>query len=271
MALALLSCSHLAPAPTPTPVPSPTPSPTPEALPTATPEPPDTGWQTVQPDVEVRQVPVPSGDVAERLLIVRLDPRRFHFRVLYTPGVGRVVSEWNNGFNTAPLMVLNGGYFTPEYETAGLLVSDGQVYGSPYSEYAGMLAILPGGRTEVRWLAAQPYDASEMLLGAVQSFPVLIKPGGVMGFPADADEGLPARRTVVAQDRRGRILFVVAPRGYLSLHELAVWLAGSDLMLETALNLDGGQSTGLFLTADQARFEIDSQVPVPSVIAVMPR
>lgn len=134
-----------------------------------------------------------------------------------------------------------------------------------------MFAVSPSpGRGEeevsVRWLREWPYDPDEPLVEAVQSFPVLVKPGGVMGFPADADEGKPARRTVVAQDRSGSILVIVAPRGYLSLHELAVFLVGSDLEVDVALNLDGGGSTGLWLEAGGVGVEIDSITPVPSVI-----
>jgi len=133
-----------------------------------------------------------------------------------------------------------------------------------------MFAVLPGGRVEVRWLAARPHDPNETLLEAVQSFPVLVKPGGTMGFPPDPQD-VPARRTVVAQDREGRILFLVASEGYLTLHELARWLGGSDLGLEVALNLDGGQSTGLYFAEGEARVEIDSQAPVPAVIVACRR
>jgi uncharacterized protein YigE (DUF2233 family) len=264
LALTLLACNLLGPTPTPTPTPSSTPTHT--LVPTPTPELEDSGWEVLEAGVELRQVPVHTGDVTERLLLVRLDPARFRFRVLYTPGEARRVSEWAAVAGWLPLLVVNGGYFTAEHQATGLLVSDGQVYGSPYSGFAGMFSVLPGGRVEVRWLAERPYDPSEMLLEAVQSFPMLVKPGGVMGFPTD--DGQPARRTVVAQDRQGRILFVVAPRGYLTLHEMARRLTGSDLDLDVALNLDGGQSTGLYLMAGETQTEVDSLVPVPSVIAV---
>jgi hypothetical protein len=82
----------------------------------------------------------------------------------------------------------------------------------------------------------------------------------------------------VAQDLQGRILIIVAPRGYLSLHELARFLAESDLDLNVALNLDGGFSTGLWLRAGEPALAplysppvvltTDSLVPVPSVISV---
>ena len=269
LVLTLLACNVAVPAPTPTPLPTPTstPSPIPTPSVTPTPEPADTGWESVATGVELRQVLVPAGDVAERLLVVRITPRSFRFRVLYTPGMARRVSEWAAAPG-GPLLVVNAGYFTPENLTTGLLVSDRRPYGVPYGEYAGMFAVLPGGRVEIRWLTARPYDPEEMLAQAVQSFPVLVKPGGIMGFPADADDGRPARRTVVAQDLEGRILFVVAPRGYLSLHQMARWLVGSDLNLEVALNLDGGQSTGLYLAAEGRNVQVDSLVAVPSVIAV---
>jgi hypothetical protein len=75
----------------------------------------------------------------------------------------------------------------------------------------------------------------------------------------------------VAQDFGGRILLIVAPRGYLGLHELAVFLAESDLGIDIALNLDGGYSTGLWLEADEGSARIDSRVAVPSVISVETR
>jgi hypothetical protein len=259
----------LTPLPSPTPRPSPTPYPTPR--PTSTPEPPDTGWQSLQPGVELRevtlrQVRVETGAVAERLTIVRLDPASVHWRVHYDPTAPRPVSAWAERLQ--PLLVVNGGYFTPENETTGLLVSDGRVWGTPYAEFAGMFTVTADGQVSVRWLRDQPYDPNEPLMEALQSFPVVVKPGGVMGFPADADDGRPARRTVVAQDLEGRILIIVAPRGYLSLHELARFLAESDLELDVALNLDGGFSTGLWLRAGERSVEVDSLVPVPSVISV---
>ena len=262
--------------PTPTPPPSPTPWPTPTLYPTpwptSTPEPPDTGWQPLQPGVELRQIrvdverPAEADAVAERVTIVRIDPNAVRFRVHYDASASRPVSAWAEDLR--PLLVVNGGYFTPENETVGLLISDGRVWGTPYGDFAGLFAVTADGMVDVRWLRDRPYDPAEPLTEALMSFPVLIKPGGVMGFPADADDGRPARRTVVAQDYDQHILVIVAPRGYLSLHELASFLAGSDLGLDVALNLDGGFSTGLWLRTDQKSIEIDSLVPVPSVISV---
>jgi uncharacterized protein YigE (DUF2233 family) len=170
-----------------------------------------------------------------------------------------------------PTLIINGGYFTPENQTTGLLISDGQTWGNIYGDFAGLFAVTADEQVSVRWLRDHPYDPTEPLTQAVMSFPVLVKPGRVMGFPADADAGTPARRTVVAQDNQGQILFIAAPRGTLSLHQMAVFLTESDLEIDVALNLDGGFSTGLWLEADDASTRVDSHVPVPSIISVKAR
>jgi len=230
------------------------------------PPPPDTGWQFLEPGVWLREMDVATGSALERVTIVRLDPTLVRFRVRYEPANPRPISAWATALS--PLMMVNGGYFAPAGEATALLISNGRPAGPPLGDFGGMFAVTADGQASVRWLREQPYDPEEGLAEAVQSFPVLVKPGGVMGFPADGDEGMPARRTVVAQDEAGHILIMVAPRGYLSLHELAVFLADSDLGIDVALNLDGGSSTGLWLNSGETSVKIDSRTPVPSVIAV---
>ena len=270
-------CAFFQPSPTPTPLPTltSTPLPTPIRWPTATPEPPDTGWQLLQQGVEMRRLLVEADSAAgetgesEYLAIVRLDPSTVHFRVHYNPDQPLKVSAWAEQLQS--LLVINGGYFTPEYAATGLLISDGQTWGAVYGDFAGLFAVTADEQVSVRWLRDRPYDPVEPLTQGVMSFPVLVKPGGMMGFPADADDGMSARRTVVAQDFEGRILFIAAPRGHLSLHEMAVFLAASDLGIDEALNLDGGPSTGLWLQSDESPIGIDSYAAVPSTISVTTR
>lgn len=241
-------------------------SPVPTLYPSPTPLPPDTGWQRVQPGMEIRGLDVAAGQTTERVTIVRLNPDSVRFEVHYALQAAYPVSVWAG--QTGALLVANGGYFTPELAVTGLTIAQGERFGTPLPDYAGMLAVTSDDRVSVRWLRSWPYDPGEPLREAIQSFPVLVKPGGVMGFPADADDGRPSRRTVVAQDRQGRILLLVAARGYLSLNELAVWLADSDLDIDVALNLDGGTSSGLWM-ADGP--QIDSLTAVPAVVAVFAR
>ena len=227
---------------------------------------PDTGWQPLEPGVDLRQMDVGARYGAERATIVRLDPAVVRFHVGYDPANPRRLSDWAT--ESGALVAINGGFFAPENDAIGVIASNRQRWGSTLGSYAGMFAVTADEQVSVRWLTTWPYDPGESLAEAVQSFPVLVKPGGQMGFPADADDGTPDRRTVIGQDRTGRIVIVVAPSGLLSLHELAAFLAGADLDLDIALNLDGGSSTGLWLSAGEREINIDSASPLPVVILI---
>jgi exopolysaccharide biosynthesis protein len=236
-------------------------------FPTVTAEPVDTGWSRLAPGVETRQLSVDTSSGRERLRLVRVDPDLTRLRVLYQPTYPRTVSQWAASLPRA-LAVVNGGYFAADYQTTGLIISDGARSGQSYGDYAGMLAVDTDGQVSLRWFGTRPFNPNETLAQAIQSFPVLVKPGGKMGFPPDADEGMASRRTVVAQDTGGRIILLASPQFRFSLHELAVWLTESDLELDIALNLDGGTSTGLWIKGQEN--PIDSLIPVPAIIAIEP-
>jgi uncharacterized protein YigE (DUF2233 family) len=208
----------------------------------------------------------PAGEIIETITLLRIVPASYQFSVLYTPGSARTVQQW--AADSQVIITLNAGFYTPEYIATGLVIVDGVRHGQSYDGYGGMLAVRQEG-VQVRSLADTPHDPNEPLLAAVQSFPVLIKPGGVLGFPEE--DGITARRTVIAQDRGGRIIIVVCPHGSFTLHQLATFLLDSDLDLDTALNLDGGTSTGLSFTLGEEHFEVPSLVPVPAVITIRPK
>ena len=204
----------------------------------------------------------------ESLYVFRLDQNVFRLDVAYheTP---QNIEDWQKETNA--VMVVNGSFFRVEeekYIPNGLTIVNGQVLGSSYEGFGGMLAIHDAW-AELRWLVHEPYIPGEPLRAALQSFPVLVKPGGEPGFPAEFEDNIAARRTVIAQDREGRILFVLAPRGHFTLHQLSLYLTESDLNLDIAINLDGGPSSGIMLA--EPREIIPSQTLLPIVILVHAR
>ena len=102
-----------------------------------------------------------------------------------------------------------------------------------------------GNGPRLRWLRQQPYDPAEAIDAGLQSFPILVKPAEQGGY--SDDNPLKARRTVIGQDKSGRILFVIASGGAFTLTEMSDFLLRSDLDLAVALNLDGGGSSGILL------------------------
>ncbi len=226
----------------------------------------DTGWQTLALGRETRTLTLLSeqGLIVEEVSILRLDLATHELRVAYQLGEPLPLATWLA--DSGAVAVANGGYFTPDFFATGLVVVDGQSFGSSYGDFAGMLAV-SDTTTELAWLAERPSLPSEPLRYGLQSFPMLIKPGGVADYPDDGSD--PSRRTVIAQDSQGRMLLMVANWGHFSLHALSQFLAETDLDLDVALNLDGGTSSGL-ITAETG-IDVPGYVPVPAVILVFPR
>ena len=258
---ALLACDS-----TPSPLPTYTPAPTTLATRPPTAEPDDTGWQSQGNGVELRRLRVEVNGVSNRLWLARLDPARVRFRVLYDPDNPRQVAEW---FAAAqPLLAVNASYFAEDMHATGLIISDEVRNGQSYVGFGGMFAVRTD-RVEVRWLVAKPYSPAEPLRQAVQAFPMLVHSGGKPGV--GDDDGQLARRTVVGQDRRGRIVFVVSSDLFFTLKSLSAFLAASDLELDTALNLDGGTSSGMLVAGSDGPAGVDSWVKVPAVIVAEAR
>ena len=231
---------------------------------------PDTGWSLLQPGLERRLIRIfnAQNQLVETMYIWRLDQKYFRFDVAFDQK-GKSLEGWQK--ETSASLVMNGGYFRTEnekYFPNGLTILNGRSSGKSYQGYGGMLAINEY-QAEVRWLVEKPYNAQEALHAALQSFPILVKPGGQLGFGPEREDHRPARRTVIGEDREGRILFILAPRGYFTLHQLSVYLTESDLKLDIALNLDGGGSTGILVS--NPREMISPGTLLPFVVLVYPR
>ncbi len=230
---------------------------------------PDSGWQPGRPGIELRHMQAIAAPdrTAVPLVIVRLDPAKVRLRVAYAPEQPRGIRGWFEA--RRPLVAINGSFFTPEYQATALLVSDGNVSGTSYTDFGGMLSVAPDGGVSLRALRDQPYDPAESIEQALQSFPMLVFPGGEPA--AIEDDRRRARRSAVAIDRAGRLLLLVSSTSDFTLRGLADWLSQSDLDVDRALNLDGGSSTGLYLSDGVLQEAIDSFGPLPIVLLVEAR
>lgn len=256
-------------APLPTLMPTPTGAPpAPPAQPAATPPAPaDTGWLAAAPGAELRRLTVEVAGQAAPVSIVRLDPAQLRFRVGYSPDEPPALPAW--AASSGALATINGGFFDEAGRTVALLVHDGQAVGESYQGRGGMFAVAPDGAVSLRALSDTPYDPGEPLAEALQGWPLLVRPGGEAAYTYE--DGERDRRSAIGLDRAGRVLLIAAPSPAFTLAELSSWLAGADLDLDAALNLDGGSSTGLILLSATAPERIDAFAPLPIVLMALPR
>jgi uncharacterized protein YigE (DUF2233 family) len=231
---------------------------------------PDSGWVAIGPGIEWRRLlaDIPNHNRQAPVHIVRLDQQAVQFRVGYTPAAPQPFAEWCDAEGV--VAAINGGFFEADYQTTALVISDGVAYGSSYQGQGGMFAVDVWGNVSLRYLLDTPYDPSEPLQQAIQGWPMLARPGGER-LAFSETSGQRARRSVIAMDRSGNVLLLAFPGSDFLLDELAAWLLASDLDIDSALNLDGGSSTGLCVRTESHQERIDPFVPLPTVLQVRPR
>ena len=222
------------------------------------------GWQAVRSGVQLREMYREAAAKSGRALVVRIDPAQVDFHVQYQPDHPLRVAEWYS--NSQALIVMNSSFFDGANRAVGQIVTDGVGGGQAHERMQGAFYLTAVGAT-VWPLQGWIKPAGLQVLEAVESFPMLLLPGGLLN-PEIADDTRAARRTVVAVDRAGRVVFIVTPGSTFTLYGLAVWLANSDLDLDTALNFDGGSSSGLAVWTPTGVWGVDSTNRVPAVITV---
>lgn len=226
-----------------------------------------TSWQTISPGLEKRvYLPPPENEVT-KVVVLRIDPAYYTFRVHYRPGAPLTIRQWANALPGAVAFV-NANFFDENGNALGLLVADGQAYGQSFVDRGGTF-LVQNGQPRVRSNIAEPYTGESLEQG-VQGFPMLIL-DGAQAYTDTAQDRF-TRRTVVAQDSDGRIVLLVTPLIGLTLLDLSAFLPTTDMSLMNALNLDGGGSTLMYLNVNGTpEYIVTSLDPVPAVLAVYPR
>ena len=221
-------------------------------------------WQSPRPGIEVVQMIAQVNQRDEAMTVARVTPQQIRVQVRYAQTAPKRVREWYLAEEAD--LVINGGYYSPENQALGLLIMNKQRFGQSYRGFGGMFAVR--NRTlSLQWLKTQPYRADSAIDFALQCFPMLVTRGRVV--EGIQDNGEQNRRSFVALDQRGRMLFGITQAAQWTLTDLAQYLQkASQFEIVEALNLDGGASTGLWIRGmDDARLT-DSFDEVPAVITV---
>jgi uncharacterized protein YigE (DUF2233 family) len=241
----------------------PTPKPSPTLMPTVAPITSD-GWQPIRSGVFRRDMLADPLSKTGRVNVVRIDPAQVDFHVHYQPESPLKVREWYS--TTQALVVINSSFFDSANRAVGQLTADGKSDGQSHQRMEGAF-YLTGVGAAVWPLRGWTKPAGLQIIESIESFPMLLLPGGLLN-PEIPNDARTARRTVVAVDRSGNLLFIATPTSAFTLHGMAVWLANSDLDIDTALNLDGGSSSGIAAWTPTGVWGFDSVGRVPAVVTV---
>lgn len=196
-------------------------------------------WVEVEPGFEVAEMAVTAeGAEVDRLLLNRIDPRRFRFVVRSAPDADRDLDGWEQALPDEVLIV-NGSYFDKRGRPDTPVVTE-RVAGGPVAYEARGGAFVEDG-TGAALLDLKGRDWRRELAGAqdaMVSYPMLI------GADGAARTGRESRwlsnRTFLGQDGAGRVVVGTTREAFFSLARLAAFLKAAPLDLRLALNLDGG-------------------------------
>jgi Phosphodiester glycosidase len=231
----------------------------------------DENWNSLSAGVQWRRLTYRASDNHDvGTVVVRIDPTMATFKVIADPANARLIQNWPLALPGA-IVIVNASYFDTSFNPIGLIAIDGNVMGRSIPRNDTGMFQVQNNAVKVRSLFLEPYNNTERFDQAAQGFPVLMVRGQVApSFNPDVAT-LSARRTVIAQDKKGRILFIVTPFATTTLSDLAKWLGNSGLDIDTAVNMDGGSSTCLYLaTGGPSAYTVNIQ-PVPVVVAVYSR
>jgi uncharacterized protein YigE (DUF2233 family) len=211
-----------------------------------------------------------ESDTGERaqLHLAIFDTRKITLRVIDQPNETRndlaSVMSSNNY-----LAGVNGGYFDPNHQPVGLLISGGRMI-APFRRARLLSGILSVANGRVRLQRVSEFSMKREVDEALQCGPFLVDHGRIVD---GLDDSASARRTFIAMGTGDGIAL-----GYcsaISLAQLSRVLASGkitdDFRIERALNLDGGSSSAFWFRDGTAPFSIPEQKIVRDFIGIVPR
>jgi len=177
-----------------------------------------------------------------------LPQNAFEARILSNrlrPGDIAIVADLAEETNA--IVGINGGFFSDTGYPDGLLILDGKRIGYARDDWKGFFSIDESGAASIA-MAALPQARY-----AMQGFPMLIEPGGVMGIRKD--DRVQTRRSIIAQSGSTLVAMVASQ---ISLFELASMLMDNPGAFglphfDTALNLSGSATSGFYARTPKGR------------------
>jgi hypothetical protein len=195
-------------------------------------------WRQIAQGFEVTELPVVAeGIEVDRILLARIDPKRFRFVVRNKPAGNKELADWMTELHAA--LVINGSFFTLQGTPSTPIVSAG-VRSGPVSYAAKHGAFVASANSvSIRDLTKEDWrSAIRDGDDAMVSYPLLVAEDG--SNRVTANPYWLANRSFVGEDKAGMIVVGTTKEAYFSLDRFAAFLREAPLELKTALNLDGG-------------------------------
>lgn len=236
-------------------------------------------WNSLGKGIALRRIEIKRGNEVLPLILtaVRFDPAEFQFKVSATPmeKVGET-SISQVAKKLGAVGVINGSFFNPNIGILGLAISGGKSISkvTVAGENRGIFAVKHHAPILVHRDIFYDMEYNQGTTEAIQSGPWLVvadKPQTTFKHPAQI-----SRRSAVGMDKVGRVLFVVTDTvlNGIAFGNFAKLLAEdgkNGFGCKSALNLDGGTSTQLWVRNDKGGRFVRGMLNVPVYLVAIPK
>lgn len=227
-----------------------------------------TTWRELSPGLWYTQLTIPTLRSTGYVHAFKVDLSYFRFSIALAKEYdGRFSSAQNLTLASKGLLGINGGFFSPEMDSLGLRISEGELLSRfKKSPWWGVFMINDG---QAKVVSAKQYQSADSIDFAIQSGPRLLVDGKIPQLRPGVDS-----RSALGIRRNGQVIILATQSLYLSTKELAEIMQRAEskngLACWQALNLDGGSSTQLYAKINDFTLSIPSFMPVADVVVLMP-
>lgn len=228
-------------------------------------------WQTLADGL---QYAILQPTLHGRIYAFRIDPARYDLSLAFAHDTQEGASSVTGASvedlakQSQALIAVNGGFFTPNYQSLGLRIQAGLLR-SPIKPVSwwGVFYI----RNHNPYIVSQHnFKETAGIQFAVQSGPRLVVNGAIPDLKNTVDD-----RSALCITREHRIIIIVTQGSSLSMHDFANLLSMPEhfggLSCYNALNLDGGHSTQLYAQVGSLKLSIPNLSPIADAVIVVPR
>ncbi len=221
----------------------------------------DIKWKNLEAGIDICTVTAKNSQAtfATDVFLVRFDPAKIHTSVHYEKNLKRA-KEVVEAIGS--IAAINASFFDPSGKPLGLLVHQGDII-----QMTPKRGMLNSGIFSIKFgypaIFHRDHFNANGITEAIQSMPRLIHDRIIIDKIKNKQE--PSRRSGVAIDYEGRIIIFITEThlGGLSFNDLQHLLLKPEFGIRSALNLDGGGSSQLYLKTEKFEKHIPGLVDVP--------
>lgn len=224
-----------------------------------------TTWRMVDHGIEYTSISVPPG----KIHAIKIDPKLYKFGVATAKELDKDSATVKKmAGKRGALAAINGGFFSPEFKSLGLIIDDGKrINPIKNTSWWSIFYIIDGRPFITHTTGFKENSSIEM---AVQSGPRLVVNGAI---PPRLKESL-AERSAICVNGENNVLLLATENLLIELVKFAEILRRKDdagFGCVDALNLDGGGSTQMYAKIDSFKLEVTGINQVANAVVVTRR